>query len=36
KKNTSTRKGHQLMGNKSMSFVATKSDRGFRHSWPRR
>ncbi|NP_998833.2 exosome component 10 [Xenopus tropicalis] len=36
KKNISTRKGHQLMGNKSMSFVATKSDRGFQHSWPKR
>ncbi|XP_075459602.1 exosome complex component 10 isoform X2 [Ascaphus truei] len=36
KKNASGRKSHQAMGNKSMSYLAGKSDRGFRHSWPKR
>ncbi|KAG8434784.1 hypothetical protein GDO86_012942 [Hymenochirus boettgeri] len=35
-KNPSTRRRYQAMGNKSMSFVAAKSDRGFRHSWPKK
>lgn len=35
-KNTSGKKRHQSMGNKSMSFMAEKSNRGFKHSWPRR
>ncbi|KAM3922697.1 exosome complex component 10 [Leptodactylus fuscus] len=36
KKNPSGKKAHQAMGNKSMSFIGGKSDRGFRHSWPKR
>ncbi|XP_075696760.1 exosome complex component 10-like [Rhinoderma darwinii] len=36
KKNPSGKKAHQAMGNKGMSFTAGKSDRGFRHSWPKR
>ncbi|XP_053547418.1 exosome component 10 [Bombina bombina] len=36
KKNASSRKPRQLMGNKSMSFLAGKSERGFKHSWPKR
>ncbi|XP_068094867.1 exosome complex component 10 isoform X2 [Hyperolius riggenbachi] len=34
-KNPSGRKAHQG-GSKSMSFMGGKSDRGFRHSWPKR
>ncbi|XP_072282057.1 exosome complex component 10 isoform X2 [Pyxicephalus adspersus] len=29
-------KKHQSMGSKSMSFMGGKSDRGFKHSWPKR
>ncbi|KAM8927513.1 exosome complex component 10 [Pelodytes ibericus] len=36
KKNSSSRKSHQTRGNKSMSFMQGKSERGFRHSWPKR
>ncbi|XP_044134265.1 exosome component 10 [Bufo gargarizans] len=36
KKNQSAKKAHQAMGNKSMSFTGGKSNRGFRHSWPKR
>ncbi|KAM4652421.1 exosome complex component 10 [Discoglossus pictus] len=35
-RNASSRKPQQKMGNKSMSFTGGKSDRGFRHSWPKR
>ncbi|XP_073513328.1 exosome complex component 10 isoform X2 [Phyllobates terribilis] len=36
KKNPSSKKANQPMGNKSMSFIGGKSNRGFRHSWPKR
>lgn len=36
RKNPSAKKAHKAMGNKSMSFTSGKSDRGFRHSWPKR
>ncbi|KAM5132574.1 exosome complex component 10 [Mantella aurantiaca] len=35
-KKASGKKKHQSMGSKSMSFTAEKSDRGFKHSWPKR
>ncbi|KAM4016829.1 LOW QUALITY PROTEIN: exosome complex component 10 [Anomaloglossus baeobatrachus] len=35
KKNPSSKKANQPMGNKSMSFIG-ESNRGFRHSWPKR
>ncbi|XP_053307791.1 exosome component 10 [Spea bombifrons] len=36
KKRGSNRKTQQTKGNRSMSFMPGKSDRGFRHSWPKR
>nr|XP_048317641.1 exosome component 10 [Myodes glareolus] len=36
KKCVAAKKCKQSMGNKSMSFLAGKSDRGFRHNWPKR
>ncbi|XP_069597888.1 exosome complex component 10 isoform X1 [Ranitomeya imitator] len=36
KKNPSSKKAKQPIGNKSMSFIGGKSNRGFRHSWPKR
>uniref|UniRef100_A0A8C2UZ53 Exosome complex component 10 n=1 Tax=Chinchilla lanigera TaxID=34839 RepID=A0A8C2UZ53_CHILA len=36
KKCITAKKVKQSVGNKSMSFPAGKSDRGFRHSWPKR
>ncbi|XP_066463539.1 exosome complex component 10 isoform X1 [Eleutherodactylus coqui] len=31
-----SKKAHQAMGGKGMSFFGGKSDRGFKHSWPKR
>ncbi|OBS75485.1 hypothetical protein A6R68_14012 [Neotoma lepida] len=36
KKYVAAKKFKQSVGNKSMSFPAGKSDRGFRHNWPKR
>nr|KAF6294276.1 exosome component 10 [Pipistrellus kuhlii] len=36
KKCLGAKKLKQPMGNKSMSFPTGKSDRGFRHNWPKR
>ncbi|XP_063291482.1 exosome complex component 10 [Pelobates fuscus] len=36
KKNASSRKSNQTKGGRSMSFMQGKSERGFRHSWPKR
>ncbi|ELK04969.1 Exosome component 10 [Pteropus alecto] len=36
KKCFAAKKLKQSMGNKSMSFPTEKSDRGFRHNWPKR
>lgn len=36
KKGVGAKKFKQSVGNKSMSFAVGKSDRGFRHNWPKR
>ncbi|XP_040843836.1 exosome component 10 isoform X1 [Ochotona curzoniae] len=36
KKSIAAKKLKQAVGNKSMSFATGKSDRGFRHNWPKR
>ncbi|NP_001411930.1 exosome complex component 10 isoform 5 [Mus musculus] len=36
KKGVGAKKCKQSVGNKSMSFAVGKSDRGFRHNWPKR
>ncbi|XP_063804754.1 exosome complex component 10 isoform X2 [Pseudophryne corroboree] len=35
-KKSSSKKPQQTMGNRSLSFMSGKSDRGFKHSWPKR